>query len=111
MAKRTLDEKLYMAVILGNVPWASRLIEEGADVNFVDSHRYHYGLIEMTPLMIAIDRRNEILARLLMEKGANVLAESRFGSYPLALAFSRFGTGSTFCRSLMIAVHHALPRW
>jgi ankyrin repeat protein len=81
----TLDGKLFRAVTNGRLEEASRLISMGADVNatrFFDSSGTNV-------LMVASERGDAPLVKLLLEKGANVNAKTKFNATPLSLAIPR----------------------
>src|SRR6266581_3885644 len=81
----TLDGKLFRAVTNGRLEEASRLISMGADVNatrFLDSSGTNV-------LMVASERGDAPLVKLLLEKGANVNAKTKFNATPLSLAIPR----------------------
>ncbi len=60
---------------------ALRLIEEGADINYVDIYR-------TTPLLYAIQYNNLDMVRVLVERGADVNYVNSIGSTPLMYAIS-----------------------
>ncbi|MCB1179062.1 MAG: ankyrin repeat domain-containing protein [Leptospiraceae bacterium] len=63
---------LHLAIIGGKIETTKLLITNGADINYPDSRGF-------TPLMIAMEKNHEGIARLLIQSGANVNIESYFG--------------------------------
>ena len=74
---------LFCAVIYGHVEFARMLLNRGASIN---THNNSYG---RTPLHWAVERRNFLTVRLLLEHGADVNACDRLGRTPSQLARQR----------------------
>lgn len=68
------SKSLQAAVAAGDVNEAKRLLDEGADANFMDM---------WTPLSGAVQRANVPMTRLLLERGADVNARDFGGQTPL----------------------------
>lgn len=66
-AKLSLNEKFYMSLRVRNHTWTKRLLEEGADPNFVLPSDTR------TPLHIAVDYNDIKMAQILVEGGCNPL--------------------------------------
>ena len=75
-----LDKQLIEAVRNGNISRVESLLDRGADVNV---RAGYYG---WTPLMVAVYYGHPDIAKLLIERGANVNARDRYGHTPLAFA-------------------------
>ena len=88
MKTEDLNEQLIDSCKEGNIEKAERLIEKGAEVNFVNSDNKY----AMTPLMWASCRGDIELAEILIDKGANVNAFSRDGQTALRMAAYYFKT-------------------
>lgn len=78
---------LYIAVELGNYDLAVYLLDNKADVNVVCR-----GDKNWTPLHRAVANRNGRIARLLVERGANLEARDVDGRRPIDLA-EKYGDG------------------
>ena len=77
-------EPLHEAVKMGNLDKVKQLIEEGANVDVRDENND-------TPLFIAVGKGDEVLAELLISKGANVNAVCTLGYTPLHWAVTALG--------------------
>jgi ankyrin repeat protein len=70
----TLDEygwnPLFYAIFWGNIPFADKLINQGATINQLDK----YG---MTPLMYAIKMNDVQLIKFLITRGASIIGSQR----------------------------------
>ena len=74
------ETPLMMAALRGNLAWAQRLIERGAQVNRAGWTPLHYAASGPEPKLVA----------LMLDRGANVDARSPNGSTPLMMA-ARYG--------------------
>jgi hypothetical protein len=83
---------LHEAALFGKKDVANFLIENKADLNVkitgIDKKRYEYRN-GMTPLHIALDTNHSEIAKLLIEKGADINAISSKGHTPLSIATFR----------------------
>lgn len=77
------DMALIKAVGDGDVPAATRMLDEGADPNSRDDD-------QVTALTTAADNGNDDIARLLLEKGADPNLPGDYGTPPLTIA-AEFG--------------------
>lgn len=76
---KTLDEKLYCAVVKCDFEEVKKLIKEGADVNYADKEGE-------TPLFWACYGAHPNLAVYLIENGANIFHKNNYGEKPIDIA-------------------------
>lgn len=78
--KTTLNRELFDATCYDNLPRVRALLARGADVNAKCE------IVDLTPLLCAVDNGHTEIAKLLLRKGAKVNVTTRTGRTPLHIA-------------------------
>ncbi|KAA0158469.1 hypothetical protein FNF31_05410 [Cafeteria roenbergensis] len=94
--RSSLNLALFSAAKSGQTVMAGRLLDRGADLNFL-----HTG--QRTPLMVACKHGHTLLARMLLRRGADLEARNEAGQTALMLAAQR----SQPLTVIMLAQHGA----
>lgn len=78
--KEKLNELLMKAINDGEITEIDKLISLGADIEFIEKEKKY------TPLMFALDKNKEEIAKILIENGANINVKDNTGITPLMQA-------------------------
>lgn len=74
-----MTSEFIEALLRGDTDTVRQLLDQGADPNAKLSNVYQAQHYSISPLMIAVWKGHEELAKLLLERGANPNCEHRFG--------------------------------
>lgn len=95
MGRKTLDERLRLAIGAGQMGWADDLLVQGADINFAPVSRpdgatrwycLHDPRERLTALHVACASGRFDVALWLLERGANTQLDDTWGTIPVQLA-------------------------
>lgn len=95
LAGKDSDKKLYVGIKNGNIEQVKEGIQEGANINKIES----IFLSESNPFIIALTENEDKIAEYLIDQGANVNYSDNLGRS--LLMFSAYNTDEEFCNLLI----------